>query len=109
MTIIAELLNPCNKVAFIEPENFIHKDNLFDILNLVDKVSEENGKQVFIKTYSRDVLDYYSNNPEYLIVFEKENGITKIKQYINGELNEYLEKYSLGTIWSKGLIGGNVY
>lgn len=109
MTTIAELLNPCSTVAFIEPENFIHKDNLFDIMNLVDKVSEENGKQVFIKTYSRDVIDYYTSNPEYLIVFKKENDITKIKQYTNGELNEYLEKYSLGTIWSMGIIGGNVY
>lgn len=109
LTIIAELLNPCSKVAFIEPENFIHTDNLFDILNLVNKVSEENNKQVFIKTYSRDVLDYYSDNPEYLIAFEKENGVTKTKQFIEGQLNEYLKKYSLGDIWSKGLIDGNVY
>ena len=52
-------------------------------------------------------MDKLTDAPESVVVFEKEDGRTKMRRLDGHELAGWLERYSLGDLWTKGELGGN--
>ncbi len=53
-----------------------------------------------------DLVDALSDTPEAVVVCEKEQGQTVLRRLERAALAEWLEAYSLGTLWRKGELGG---
>jgi hypothetical protein len=52
-------------------------------------------------------VECFSDDPESVCVCEKFDGATEIKRLEADRMKVWLEKYSLGQLWSSGEIGGN--
>jgi predicted ATPase len=63
--------------------------------------------QLILTTHSRTLVECFSDDPESVCVCEKFQGATEIKRLEADYLKVWLEKYSLGQLWSSGEIGGN--
>lgn len=88
-----------------EPELGLHPDILPTIVEILKEVSEET--QIIVTTHSDVIIDALSNTPEDVIVCDNEDGHTVMKRLKKDDLKDWLERYSLGELWSKGEIGGN--
>ena len=51
--------------------------------------------------------DFLSDNSSCVVVCSKENGESRFERLDEASLKEWLEKYSLGDLWSMGELGGN--
>jgi predicted ATPase len=93
-------------ICLEEPELGIHPDILPTIAELLQECAERT--QLIVTTHSEIIVDVLTDMPEAVIVCEKdsEQG-TQLKRLTKGELEDWLKKYSLGQLWSKGAIGGN--
>ncbi|MBX7155136.1 MAG: AAA family ATPase [Candidatus Kapaibacterium sp.] len=110
--------NPPRLLLLEEPEKGIHPRRLRETLNLIFELAEEKDIQVIMSTHSPYVVDYFSDIPESVFVFEKDEKETIVKnlQYdvIEPKSKKFHEngeepiKYtdSLGTYWEMGFLGG---
>lgn len=57
-------------------------------------------------THSDILVDEFSDQPESVVVCEKSEGQTTMKRLDSQTLEEWLEKYRLGQLWTQGQIGG---
>lgn len=92
-------------ICIDEPELGMHPD-------LIGKIAEAlryaAGKtQIIVTTHSVQLVDAMTDTPENVIVCEKPETGTRLSRLEQAKLEPWLEKYSLGSIWSKGEIGGN--
>ena len=62
--------------------------------------------QLIVTTHSDVLIDALSQQPESVLVFEKEDGQIKVKRLNNEDLKHWLSDYSLGQLWLRGEIGG---
>jgi hypothetical protein len=53
------------------------------------------------------LIDALGDQPESVVVCSKEGGETRMERLSPEHLREWLERYSLGDLWSKGELGGN--
>jgi hypothetical protein len=53
------------------------------------------------------LVDALGEQPESVIVCERVEGRSRLERLNAAQLKEWLEKYSLGKLWSMGEIGGN--
>jgi hypothetical protein len=60
-----------------------------------------------ITTHSRMLIDALGDDPECVVVCEKHDGESTFERLDGERMNVWLEKYSLGELWSIGEIGGN--
>lgn len=97
--------NPPPLICIEEPELGIHTDIIPIIANLLKEASLRT--QLIVTTHSEALIDELSDNPETVLVCEKHEGHTYLKRLDSESLKDWLEKYSLGQLWSKGEIGGN--
>jgi predicted ATPase len=107
LCLLAILLDP-NPPALIcleEPELGLHPDILPHLTDLLVEASERT--QLIVTTHSQMIVDSLSEQPESILVCEKHDGQTKIERLDKEKLGPWLEEYTLGSIWSKGEIGGN--
>ncbi len=88
-----------------EPELGLHPDILPTIGEILKEVSNET--QLIVTTHSDIIIDTLSDSPEDVIVCENTDGYTTMQRLQKDNLKDWLEKYSLGELWSKGEIGGN--
>jgi len=65
------------------------------------------GTQLVITTHSDVLVDALTSQPESVIVCEKEDGESQFRRLDADQLKDWLEKYTLGQLWSMGEIGGN--
>jgi predicted ATPase len=63
--------------------------------------------QLIVTTHSDALVDELSGNPQSVIVCDKQNGSSTLKQLDNDQLSEWLKRYTLGQLWRTGQIGGN--
>jgi predicted ATPase len=63
--------------------------------------------QLIVTTHSDLLVEEFSENPEVVVVCEKEHGATNLRRLDKRELAAWLKRYSLGQLWRKGQIGGN--
>ena len=88
-----------------EPELGLHPDILPTIAELLIEASRR--CQLFVTTHSDILIDSLSKVPEAVIVCEKHEGATTLRRLKADDLSDWLEKYSLGTLWRRGELGGN--
>ena len=92
-------------VCIEEPELGLHPDVLPGLAELLREASER--CQLIVTTHSDAIVDKLTDAPESVVVVEKEDGQTKMKRLDRRELADWLERYSLGDLWTKGELGGN--
>jgi predicted ATPase len=107
LCLLAILLHPEPPpiIAIEEPELGLHPDVIHHVAELLVKASART--QLFVTTHSRMLVDALGDDPESVIVCSKENGESRMDRLDAEHLREWLERYSLGDLWSKGEIGGN--
>ena len=92
-------------VCIEEPELGLHPDVLPGLADLLREASERS--QLIVTTHSDVIVDKLTDAPESVVVFEKEDGRTKMKRLDGRELAGWLERYGLGDLWTRGELGGN--
>lgn len=107
LSLLAILLHPDPPplVAIEEPELGLHPDVLPYVAELLVRASER--MQLIVTTHSRMLVDALSDHPSSVVVCEKVNGESRFERLDGDALNAWLEKYSLGTLWSMGELGAN--
>lgn len=97
--------NPPGLICLEEPEIGLHPDLLPRLADLLRDASTRT--QLIVTTHSETLIDAFTTTPECVIICEKVEGATEMKRLNREELSGWLEKYSLGKLWSRGDIGGN--
>jgi predicted ATPase len=107
LCLLAILLHPEPPplVAIEEPELGLHPDVIPEVADLLVQASERT--QLVVTTHSRMLIDALSDDSTRVVVCEKEGGESRFERLDSQQLAAWLEKYSLGDLWSKGEIGGN--
>jgi predicted ATPase len=107
LCLLAILLHPepPGLIAIEEPELGLHPDVLPFLGKLLVQASKRT--QLVVTTHSRMLVDALSDEPESVVICEKVDGCSRFTRLNGDKLKEWLEKYSLGTLWSRGEIGGN--
>lgn len=96
---------PPPMIVIEEPELGLHPDVIPKLAALLIEASERT--QIVITTHSRMLVDALGDDPESVIVCEKHDGESRFERLDGERMKVWLEKYSLGDLWSKGEIGGN--
>jgi predicted ATPase len=105
--LLAILLDPepAGVVFIEEPEVGLHPDIIPSLAELLREAS--NNMQIISTTHSDILVDSFTDDPEAIIVCEKEDGATSFKRLSSESLSEFVTDYRLGRIWRSGKIGGN--
>jgi predicted ATPase len=105
--LLAILLDPAppRLIVIEEPELGLHPDVIPKIAELLVNASKRT--QLVVTTHSRMLIDALGDDPDSVIVCEKHDGQTTLERLDAERMKVWLEKYSLGELWSKGEIGGN--
>ena len=107
LSLLAILYNPKPPplVCLEEPELGLHPDIVAGLAKHLLAASER--MQLIVTTHSDILIDALSETPESIVVFENEDGSTRMKRLDADELKVWLKKYGLGQLWTRGQIGGN--
>jgi len=107
LALLLILLNPKPDPMTIieEPEMGLHPDVIPQVARLLKEASERT--QLVVTTHSRALVDCLGDDPESVIVCEKHDGESVFERLDGERMKVWLEKYSLGDLWSKGELGGN--
>ena len=107
LCLLAILLHPEPPplIAIEEPELGLHPDVVAKVAELLVDASQRT--QVVVTTHSRMLVDALSDHPSSVVVCEKENGESRFVRLDGTRLKAWLDKYSLGELWSSGELGGN--
>ncbi len=107
LCLLSILLDPTPPplVCIEEPELGMHPDMIPKIADLLIAASERT--QIIVTTHSDILIDALSEQPDSVLVCEKQQGQTSIRRLDKNELQPWLEQYRLGQLWSMGEIGGN--
>jgi predicted ATPase len=92
-------------IVIEEPEMGLHPDVIPQVARLLKEASERT--QLVVTTHSRMLIDALGDDPESVIVCEKHEGESVFERLDAKRLKDWLEKYTLGDLWSKGELGGN--
>ena len=92
-------------VCLEEPELGLHPDILPGLADLLKDASTR--CQLIVTTHSDVLIDRLSDTPESVVVCEKHDGQTQMRRLEAGPLKPWLERYTLGELWTKGELGGN--
>lgn len=91
-------------ICIEEPELGLHPDILPKVADLLRTASERT--QLIVTTHSDILVDAMTETPEAVIVCSKQQGQTSMERLNPDDLGEWLKKYRLGQLWTKGEIGG---
>jgi len=107
LCLLAILLHPDPPplIAIEEPELGLHPDIIPQVAKLLVAASERT--QLVVTTHSDALVDALSSQPESVIVCEKADGESQFRRLEREPLKDWLQKYTLGQLWSMGEIGGN--
>ena len=107
LSLLAILLHPDPPllIALDQPELGLHPDAVGEVAGLLGEASERT--QIVVTTHSRMLVDALTHRPSSVVVCEKENGESRFERLDGTRLKAWLEKYSLGELWSSGELGGN--
>ena len=107
LCLLAVLLHPKPPplICVETPELGIHPHLLPTIASLLVEASERS--QLVVTTHSDVLVDALTDRPETVVVCEKINGRSHLRRLDRKTLAEWLERYTLGTLWTDGKLGGN--
>ena len=97
--------DPPPLVCIEEPELGLHPDVIRPLAKLLLGASER--MQLVVTTHSDALIDELSETAKSVIVCEKHNGSSVLKQLDSDQLSDWLKRYTLGQLWRTGEIGGN--
>ena len=97
--------NPPPLVCIEEPELGLHPDVLPILSDLLREASQR--CQLIVTTHSDMLVDTLTDTPESVVVCEKHDGKTEMHRLDKSDLAEWLKRYSLGDLWTRGDLGGN--
>ena len=92
-------------VILEEPELGLHPDVLPTIADLLVAAAERT--QLVVTTHSGVLVDAFTEAPEHVLVCERDERGSRLQRLDGERLAAWLKEYSLGTLWSRGDIGGN--
>ena len=106
LCLLAILLHPEPPplIALEEPELGLHPDILPTVARLLRDASQRT--QLLVTTHSSLLVDALTDDPASVLVCEKEDGQSQFRRLDSERLHDWLERYTLGQLWSKGEIGG---
>ena len=107
LALLIILLDPAPPpvICIDEPELGLHPDILPTLSDLL--IDASSRTQLIVTTHSLDLVESFSDTPENVCVCEKVDGATEISRLNREDLAGWLDRYSLGQLWSRGQIGGN--
>lgn len=107
LCLLAILLDPTPPplICIEEPELGIHPNIINKLADLLKEASTRT--QLIVTTHSQQLVDNFTESPEDIVVCEKRSGQTTLERLDAKEMSIWLDKYSLGDLWSSGEIGGN--
>ena len=85
-----------------EPELGLHPYAITLLASLIQKASIDT--QVIVSTQSSLLVDHFE--PEDVVVADRVDGSTQFKRLSSEDLGNWLERYSLGQLWEKNILGG---
>jgi len=91
-------------IVIEEPELGLHPDLIPDLADALRDASERT--QVVVSTHSAKLIDCFSKEPDCVIVVDRKESSTVMQRLDGEKLSVWLEKYSLGTLWTRGDLGG---
>ena len=106
LCLLAILLDPAPPplVGLEEPELGLHPDLLPKVADLL--VDASTRTQLIVTTHSDVIVDALTERPESVVVFDKHDGRTTFQRLDRAALGDWLQKYRLGELWTRGQIGG---
>ena len=108
LCLLAVLLDPKPPplICIEEPENGLHPDAIREVAELLVEASTRT--QLVVTTHSPALIDALTDQPEAVVVCERDfDGFTQFRRLEPSNLEEWLERYTLGELWQKGEIVGN--
>lgn len=96
--------SPPPLVCIEEPELGLHPDVLPTLVSLLKDAAERT--QLIVTTHSDILVDALSDQPEAVVVAERNATGTTLTRLDAEKLKPWLEKYRLGQLWTRGEIGG---
>lgn len=97
--------DPPPLVCLEEPEVGLHPDILPHLAELLKSASER--CQLIVTTHSDILVDAMTDQPESVIICEKHDQQTTMERLDPKEIEDWLEDYRLGDLWTRGHLGGN--
>lgn len=91
-------------VCIEEPELGLHPDIIPTIAELLVDASQR--MQLIVTTHSDILVSALTDVPEAVLVCERDEDGTRVRRLDREQLKEWLEKYTLGELWTMGEIGG---
>lgn len=106
LCLLAILLHPQPPpvICIEEPEIGLHPDMLSSVAELLRYASKRT--QLFVATHSETLVSAFTDTPESVVVCERLKGVTTACRLDSGQLKEWLDRYTLGELWTKGELGG---
>jgi predicted ATPase len=106
LELLAILLNPDppSLVCIEEPELGLHPDMVHELGKLLLLASTR--MQLIVTTHSDTLIEEFGETPDVVVVCEKEQGASRFRRLNAEQLKVWLDEYSLGTLWTKGQLGG---
>jgi predicted ATPase len=92
-------------ICIEEPELGLHPDIIPKMAELL--VDAARRTQLIVTTHSDALVAALSEVPETVVVCERDDQGTRLRRLEPAQLTEWLDRYSLGELWSMGEIGGN--
>lgn len=106
---LINLPSPPKIILIEELENGLNPASISKILEKLFEATKEKGIQFVITSHSPIILELLKENPEYIIVCEVEDGLSKFTN-LEDKLKIFHEDYKKGDslieLWFSGLIGG---
>jgi predicted ATPase len=94
------------KVIIIdEPELGLHPQSIIKLAGMIKSVSQKDC-QLIISTQSVNLLNDFE--PEDIITVDKDGGQSTFKRADRSELEGWLNNYTLGELWTKNVIKGQI-
>lgn len=116
---IIHQLNPPKLLLLEEPERGIHPRRIQEVMDFIFRLAEEKDIQVIMTSHNENVVNYFSEMPESIFVFDKdEEGATQVRNLLNEIILPSHQKSEqdgietidftsdLGKNWVYGLLGG---
>jgi len=94
--------NPPKTIIIDEPELGLHPAAINKLGALIKRASLKS--QLIIATQSVSIVDCFT--PEDIIVVNRKNGQSSFERLNNNDYSGWLQRYSLGEVWEKNIIGG---
>jgi predicted ATPase len=98
LVLLLLLPDPPSLITIDEPEVGLHPEMLPVLAELLKQASERT--QIIVATHSPQLIDFIK--PQDVLTIERANGATHIERLPVERLERWLERYSLGKLWTLG-------